>query len=175
MSGSLLKLLHNYLNNRKQRVVLNGSSGVFSTIESGVPQGSVLGPLLFLIYVNDLEKNIKSNIKFLADDIMLFSIVKHPVISANDLNHDLKVIHEWAYQWKLEYNPDHSKQATELLFSYIKSRPNHPPLFFNGIPVTNVDEHKHIGLILDSKLSFDKQVNEKIIKAKKGIEIIKQL
>ena len=109
VSGSLLKLLQNYLNNRKQRVVLNGSSADFSPIGSGVPQGSLIGPLLFLIYVNDYEKNIKSDIKFFADDTMLFSIVKHPVISANGLNHDLKVLHEWAYQWKLEFNPDPSK------------------------------------------------------------------
>ena len=52
----------NYLYNRKQRVVLNGSYSGFSAVESGVPQGSVLGPLLFLIYINDLERNIKSNI-----------------------------------------------------------------------------------------------------------------
>ena len=106
---------------------------------------------------------------------MFFSIVKHPVISANDWNHDLKVIHEWACQWKLEFNPDPSKQATELLFSCKNSRPNDPPLFSNGIPVINVNEHKHLGLILDSKLSFDKHVNEKMIKAKKGIGIIKHL
>ena len=106
---------------------------------------------------------------------MLFSIVKHPVISANDLNHDLKVIHEWAYRRKLEFNPDPSKQATELFISCKNSRPNHPPLFFNGTPLTNVNEHNHLGLILDSKLSFDKHVNEKIIEAKKGIGIIKHL
>ena len=94
---------------------------------------------------------------------MLFSIVKHQVISVNDLNHDLKVIHECAYQWKLEFNRDPSKQATDLLFSCKKSRLNHPPLFFNGTSVTNVNEHKPLGLILNSKLSFDKHVNEKII------------
>ena len=93
ISGSLLKLFRNYLNNRNQRVVLNGSSSEFSSIESGVPQGSILGPLLFLIYIKDLEKNIKSN-----------------------ANHDLDVINKWAYQWKLEFNPDPLKQATEVLF-----------------------------------------------------------
>ena len=61
-----------YLNNRKQRVVLNGSYSSYSTVKSGVPQGSLLGPLLFLNYINDLERNIKSNIKFFADDTMLF-------------------------------------------------------------------------------------------------------
>ena len=81
----MLKLFQNYLSNRKQRVVLNGSCSDYSSIESGVAQGSVLGPLLFLVYINDLERNIKSNVKFFADDTMLFSVVKDPKISANDL------------------------------------------------------------------------------------------
>ena len=117
VSDNMLKLFQNYLSNRKQRVVLNGSCSDYSSIESGVPQGSVLGPLLFLVYINNLERNIKSNVKFFADDTMLFSIVKDPKISANDLNHDLDVIRQWANQWKLEFNPDPNKQATEVLFS----------------------------------------------------------
>ena len=107
------------MHNRKQRVVLNGSFSDYSVIHSGVPQGSVLGPLLFLIYINDLERYTKSNINFFADDTILFS--KAPVISADDLNHDLDVICQWAYQWKMEFNPDPSKQATEVLFSCKKS------------------------------------------------------
>ena len=122
--GSLIKLFGNYLRNRKQRVVLNGFYSDYSIIESGVPQGSVLGPLLFLIYINDLEKNIRSNVKFFADDTMLFSIVKDPVVSANILNNDLDII----YQWKMEFNPDPTKQATEVLFSCKKVSPNHPHL-----------------------------------------------
>ena len=113
VSGCLLKFFRCYLKNRKQRVVLNGSCSSYSRIESGVPQGSVLGPLLFLVYINDLECNIKSNINFYADDTMLFSIVKDPIISTNDLNHDLSIIQKWAYQWKMEFNPDPTKQATE--------------------------------------------------------------
>ena len=116
ISGGLLKLFENYLHNRKQRIILNGFHSVYSLIESGISQGSVLGPLLFLLYINDLEKNITSNINFYAENTLLFNIVKDPVISANDLNHDLDLIYQWAYQWELEFNPDPTKQATEVLF-----------------------------------------------------------
>ena len=138
--GNLLKFFQNYLTNRKQRVVLNSSFSDYSIIESGDPQGSVLGPLLFLIYINDLERNIKSNIKFFADDTMLFSIVYDPTISANDLNHD----------------PDPSNQATEVFFSFTKSTANHPQLIFNGSVVAKVSNQKHLGIILDWGLSFEK-------------------
>ena len=73
ISGNLIRLFQNYLSNRKQRVVLNGTYSDYSSIESGVPQDSVLGPLLFLVYMNDLERNIKYNIKLFANDTMLFS------------------------------------------------------------------------------------------------------
>ena len=75
----------------------------------------------------------------------------------------------------MEFNPDPSKQATEVLFSCKRNRPIHPSLFFNGTVVPKVNEQKHLGLILDSKLSFERHVNEKIIKAKKCIGIIKYL
>ena len=73
-------------------MVLNGFYSDYSVIESGVPQGSVLGPLLFLIYINDLERNIKSHV--FADGTMFFSIIKDPIVSANNLNHDLDIIHQ---------------------------------------------------------------------------------
>ena len=147
ISGSLLKLFENYLHNRKQRVVLNGSYSDYSAIESGVPQGSILGPLLFLVYINNLERNIISNIKFFADDTMLFSIVKDPVTSANDLNHNM--IYQWAHQWKMEFNPDPIKQATEVLFSCKKNSVNHPQLNFNESAVAKVNEQKQLGLTLE--------------------------
>ena len=171
ISGNLLKLFQNYLHNRKQRVLMNGSFSDYSPVQSGVPQGSVLGPLFFLIYINDLENSIK----FFADDTMLFSIVNDPLISANDLNHDLDLIGQWAHQWKMEFNPDPTKQATEVLFSCKKSTQNHPQLFFNGTVVSKVKEQKHLGLILESDLSFGKHLNEKMIKAKKNIGILKHL
>ena len=75
----------------------------------------------------------------------------------------------------MEFNPDPTKQATEVLFSCKKSTPNHPHLIFNGIVIESVKEQKHLGLILDSSLSFEKHLNEKIIKAKKNVGILKHL
>ena len=127
--GILLSLLTSYLTNRKQRVVLNGTSSDWEVIESGVPQGSVLGPLLFLIYINDLEQGIKSSIKFFADDTMLYSIVHDKLLSASELNHDLELIKVCADQWKMVFNPGPNKQAVELVFSQKRIEPFHRPVF----------------------------------------------
>ena len=132
-----IKLLKDYSLNRKQRVVLNGSTSDISSIESGVQQGSVLDTLLFLIYINDLEANIKSKIKFFGD----------PTLTTSELNH-LDLINKRAYQWKMAFNPETTKQA-DVLFSQHKLDYNHLPLF-NGSMVLEVDAHKHLGLTLDS-------------------------
>ena len=105
---------------------------------------------------------------------MLFSLVIDPEISANDLNHDLDAIRQWADQWKLEFNPDPTKQAAEVLFSCKISTPYHQ-LIFSGTIVAKMKEQKHLGLTLNSGLSFEKHLNEKIIKAKKNLGIIKHL
>ena len=76
ISGELYQLLENYLSGRLQRVVLNGQTSSWRPVLAGIPQGSILGPLLFLIYINDLPDELKSNAKLFADDTSLFSIVK---------------------------------------------------------------------------------------------------
>ena len=77
---------------------------------------------------------------------MLFSIVKDPIISANDLNQDLDKIYQWVHQRKMEFNPDSTKQATEVLFSSEKNSSAHPQLIFKGSVVVKVNEQKHYGL-----------------------------
>ena len=175
VDGNLLTLLTNYLSNRRQRVVLNGKCSDWAPILSGVPQGSVLGPLLFLIFINDLEVGILSQIKFFADDTSLYSVVKDPEKSARELNHDLEVINNWAKQWKMSFNPDPTKPAEEILFSHKRKPVVHPPLYFNGVEVKRVSEHKHLGLVLDPLLNFAAHFKEKISKARKGIGLIKHL
>ena len=89
ISGNLLNLLSNFLRNRKQRVVLNGQTSSWADVNAGVPQGSILGPLLFLIYINDLADGLSSNAKLFADDTSLFSVVHNANTTAKKLNNDL--------------------------------------------------------------------------------------
>ena len=86
-------------------------------MNAGIPQGSILGPLLFLIYINNLPNGLQSNPKLFADDASLFSTVQDITKSTVSLKNNLTKIFEWAVQWKMNFNPDPSKQAQELLFS----------------------------------------------------------
>ena len=90
ISDDLLNILSDFLRNRKQRVTLNGQSSSWTNVNAGVPQGSILGPLLFLIYINDLSDSLSSNAKLFADDASLFSAVHDINTSAIELNKDLK-------------------------------------------------------------------------------------
>ena len=135
-------------------VVINGKYSSWTNIEAGVPQGSILGPLLFLIYINDLSDNLITNPKLFADDTSLFSIVHDPNATANDQNSDLAKINDWAYQWKMNFNPDPFEQAQEVLFCRKIKSQNHPCLHFSNNPVNQAPLQKHLGMFLDPKLDF---------------------
>ena len=79
--------------------------------KAGVPQGSILGPLSFLVYINDLADGLSSNTKLFADDASLFSAIHDSVIMTIELNSDLSRITQWAFQWKINFNPDPNKRA----------------------------------------------------------------
>ena len=97
ISVELLHILSDFLSNRKQRVVLNGQNSSWNNVHAGVPQESILGPLLFLIYINDLSENCTSNTKLIADT-SLFSVVHDVNISTKELNDDLKKVTDWAFR-----------------------------------------------------------------------------
>ena len=97
VSGQLLLLIQSFIKDRKQRTVLNGQNSTWGDISAGVPQGSILGPLFFLVCMNDLAVGLKCNVKLFADDTSLFTVVEDPNTAANDMNHDLDLISQWAY------------------------------------------------------------------------------
>ena len=175
ISGNLLKLIQNYLDNRFQRVLLNGQTSEWKPVKAGVPQGSILGPLFFLVYINDICSNLSTNVKLFADDTSLFSIVNDANKSFENLSNDLCIISNWAYQWKMSFNPDISKQAREVIFSRKTSIQSHPVLTFDNSPVIKTTHHKHLGLILDEKLNFKEHLKEKMSKAYKGIAVLRKL
>ena len=115
---------------------------------------------------------MESVVKIFADDTSFFSVVTDPVTSARTLNNDLRKVTEWAHQWKMSFNPDPNKQAVEVCFSRKTTKTNSPPLVFNNVPVSSQNAHKHLGIILDKKLTFDHHLKEKILKANKGIALI---
>ena len=116
VSGNLLELIKSFLSDRVQRVTLNGKTSDWECIRAGVPQGSILGPLFFLIYINDSGTDLKSNVKLFADDTSLLSIVSDSLETPNILNEDLDIIRSWAEQWKMVFTPDPIKPGQEIVF-----------------------------------------------------------
>ena len=170
LKNKLLNLIQNYLTNRQQSVLLNGRISKWTNILAGVPQGFVLGALLFLIYINDLPDGLKSICKIFANDTSLSSKIDDINTSNIEFSNDLVKISRWAYQWKMSFNPDIDKQVTQRSE---KALP--PPIFFNSNNVLTSPCQKHLGFVLDSKLSFNKHVNQKINKWNRILGPMKRL
>ena len=98
ISDALLDFIVSFLKNRLQRAVSNGQTVEWLPVKAGVPQGSILGPLFFLIYINDLSIDIISAVKWFSDNTLLFSIIHDATTTAYELYKDLQKIAEWAHQ-----------------------------------------------------------------------------
>ena len=109
------------------------------------------------------------------DDTSLFTVVYDVDIATDKLNRDLDTIFNWTHKWKMQFNPDKSKQAIQVIFSQRKDAVIRLPVFFNGSEVAVKTEHKHLDMIIDSKLNFQSHIREAIIKARRGIGIIHYL
>ena len=101
ISGSLPKLFQSFLNDKQQRVVLDGQHSNWAPVLADFLQGMILGPLLLLVYINDLIDNLESPVKLFADDISLFSTVSDSSKSNQLLNDYLQKISDWTFRWKM--------------------------------------------------------------------------
>jgi hypothetical protein len=145
INDNLLKWFESYLSGRYQRVVVNGCSSEWILVTAGVPQGSILGPLLFLIFVNDIVDDISCDPYLFADDTSLFC----PLRSTEDIlriNNDLASIATWAAQWRVTFN---TAKTVHIVFSKKLNRPGTIPIKFNGIDIKRVHTYCHLGLIFD--------------------------
>ena len=159
--GKLYVWLHDYLSERYQRVVVQGKSSNWSKIEAGVPQGSVLGPLLFLIYINDLPEIVESNIRLFADDTTLFTVVDDMEEATLTLKGDLSALKYWADQWLVTLNPS----KTESLYVTNKTDVSTPTLVFDGSAINVVKYHKHLGVLFSHNLTWNDYIDEICTKA----------
>ena len=120
-------------------------------------------------------ENLVSNPKLFADDTSPFSVIRNKHLSAQNLNEDLNKINHWAFQWKMSFNPDPSKQAQEVIFSRKLQKSVYPPLHFNNIAVTQSTTQKHLGMILVVKLDFQGQRKNIYSKINKTIGLLRKL
>lgn len=166
------KWIESFLDSRKQKVIVNGVSSDPKDVSSGIPQGSVLGPILFVLYINDLPDVIKhGSIPYLfADDTKIFHSIKC-LQDCKDLQEDIKAMQAWSEKWLLCFHPDKCKcmrigNSDVDKFNY-KLKEND-----KGMEFTNAE--KDIGVVIDSKLTFKNHINEKVNKANSIMGVIRR-
>ena len=143
-----------WLTQRIQRVVLDGQSSSYVNVASGVPQGTVLGPILFLLYINDISTVINSSIRLFADDCVLYRIFKSD-LDHHQLQSDLDLILTWSHIWQMRFNTN--KCVT--LRCHRSFNPRSFIYHLGGQPLTCVNEHKYLGILLTSSMSFSSHIN----------------
>ncbi len=161
-----------YLSNRKQRVILPGVYSKWNYIRAGVPQGSILGPLLFLLYINDIVSDINSSIRLFADDTSLYLIVDTPEIASMTINSDLETITNWSKKWLVSFNP---KKTETLLISRKRDRTAHTPILMDNVNVSEVESHKHLGIYLNNEGTWHQHIDYITNKAWRRINIMRKL
>ena len=139
-------------------------------LEAGVPQGSILGPLLFLIYINDIVEDMECNINIFADDTSVQQSIID-ITSFEKVNRDLQRLTVFGKQWLILFN---ALKTEYMIISRQQNRPNHPNIFLNGEPILEVDQHTHLGLTISNTLSWSVHINRVIAKADKRLNVIRR-
>lgn len=155
-SEQIIKWFSSYLSNRRQCVVLCGTTSAWAPVHAGVPQGSILGPLLFLIFINDIVKDIYCSIRLFADDTSLYVIVDNPRNAALALNFDLDTISKWASDWLVDFNPN--KTVSLLISKKQTAQVTHPPLKMNNIIISETPSHKHLGITFSNTCNWTEHI-----------------
>lgn len=157
---NVLILLQSYLTGRKHRVVVDGFSSEWKTVPSGIPQGSILGPLLFTLFVNDLPECLSNKCLLYADDLKVFRQIGCTADTIS-LQADLDRILDWSKTWRLFLNVN----KCSILTLTLKKKPVKFDYTLGDNILTRVDVQKDLGIFIDSRLTFNSHVNTIIKKA----------
>ena len=171
IEGPLLSWMKSYLTGRSQRVVIHGEHSESVEITAGVPQGSILGPLMFIFYVNDIINEVNINIRLYADDAITYISYEEPNEASEQLEENLTYLKSWADRWLVSFNPLKTESVT---FSRKHDR-EIPPINFDETIVKDVEAHKHLGLTLQTNGKWTNQIKETTTRANKRLEVLKSL
>jgi len=169
IQGRTHNWLRVWLTQRIQRVVINGYESDFVKVQSGVPQGTVLGPLMFLLYINDINLNITSQLRLFADDCILYRIInsQHDHL---ELQNDLNLIVKWTQTWQMGLN---TSKCVILTCSRLLS-PSASVYTIDDHSLMRVTEHLYLGILFDSKMSFSPHINSITSKATRMLNFVKR-
>ena len=167
--GNTLRWIQAFLDNREQCVSVNGTHSQWSPVKSGVPQGSVLGPTLFLVYINDIVDDVKSNIRLFADDSILYREIRGDEDHAI-LQQDLNTVFKWADTWQMSFNASKCQLLTI-------TRKTKPSLFNYNVDNQLIDRtssHKYLGVTITSDMSWNQHIANIRSKACSTLGIIRR-
>ena len=169
LRGDLLNWLRGFLVGRMQKVVINGCHSPWKRITSGVPQGTILGPLLFNLYINDISACLTSGIRLYADDCAVYREIL-TLSDCVDLQHDLNAIHQWTVKWQMKVNPAKCKamQVTN------KRNPIATSYILDGSTLDWVTEFRYLGVTINEKLSWTLQCQGAAVKANRMLGLLKR-
>jgi hypothetical protein len=172
IEGPLFDWFCDYLLDRKIRVVINGQNSDWRSTTAGVPQGSILGPLLFLVFINDITANIESDIHLFADDTSLMDIIDNYALTYAKLNRDLHRLSLWSKRWLVTFNPSKTVylQISRKLFPSPK-----PILRLNGQIINEVKTHKHLGLTFNTTLTWTDHIGNLVSKSSQCIGLLRRI
>ena len=172
IGGKLLDWFCDYLHERLQRVVINGQCSKWQEIKAGVPQGSVLGPTLFLIFINDITYVVRHcKIRMFADDTCLIIEVDNREETAELINEDLESINVWSKQWLVNFSASKTKS---LIVSTKHDSANNPPVTLNGQLIDEVKAHTYLGVKISHNLRWNVHINDISLKARKKLNAMMQ-
>ena len=167
--GQTYNWIRDFLHNRSQQVILQGKQSDTSWVSSGVPQGSVLGPILFLIYINDLPDCVTSQVRLFADDTIVYRKIKDHRDEAI-LQKDLSSLEEWENQWQMEFHPGKCQviRVTKAL------KPKDTEYYLHGHKLDIVSSAKYLGLTIQKDLKWNTHINQVISKGNRTLGMLRR-
>ena len=158
--GTTLQWIKSFLSNRTQKVVVEGRSSSSAPVTSDVPQGTVLGPLLFLAYINDLLSKVHAKARLFADDCLLYRRIKTDE-DAESLQDDLNKLQDWEADWQMHFNPD----KWELIRITNKRKPINATYLIHNVQLKQTKRAKYLGLTFSNTLSWNSHIDTTTKKA----------